>query len=73
MGWNKRIAHATRLLCQAALMSEPVLYVGYLATLNRVDLVAPSAGCASDAPACDEAGTSTAARPAVASGKLAWR
>ena len=73
MGWNRRIAHAMRLLCQAALMSEPVLYVGYLATLNQVDVVAPTADCASDAPACDDAGTSTAARAAVASRTLAWR
>lgn len=73
MGWDERIARAARLLCQAALMSEPWLYVGYLATLNQVDVVAPSADGASDARACDEVGTSTAARSAVASRKLAWR
>jgi hypothetical protein len=73
MAWDERIAHATRLLCQAALMSEPMLYVGYLATLNQVDDVAPSAAGGSDARACDEVGRSTAARSTIASGKLAWR
>jgi hypothetical protein len=73
MGWDERIARATRLLCQAALMTEPVLYVGYLATLNQVDAFAPGADGAPEARACDEVETSTAARPAVASRTLAWR
>lgn len=73
MGWDKRIVRATRLLCQAALMSEPVLYVGYLATLNQVDAVAPSADGAADPRGCDEVGASTAARAGVASRTLAWR
>ncbi len=73
MGWDERIARATRLLCQAALMSEPALYVGYLATLHQVDAVAPSAVGASAARAGGEVGTPTAARSAVASSKLAWR
>jgi hypothetical protein len=73
MGWDERIARATGLLCQAALMSEPVLYVGYQATLHQVDVVAPSADGGSDARGCDEVGTSAAARSAVASRKLAWR
>jgi hypothetical protein len=73
MAWDERIAHATRLLCQAALMSEPMLYVGYLATLNQVDVVPPSADAASDERVCDEVGTSTVPRSAVTPRKLAWR
>jgi hypothetical protein len=73
MGWDERIARATRLLCQGALMSEPLLYVGYLATLNQVEVAPPSADAGSDARACDEVGTSTAPRSAVTPRKLAWR
>jgi hypothetical protein len=73
MGWEKRIARAARLLSQGALMSEPLLYVGYLATLNQVDVVPPSADPGSDERVCDEVGTSTVPRSAVTPRKLAWR
>jgi hypothetical protein len=73
MGWDKRVARATRLVCQAALMTDPVLYAGHLASLDNIDVVAPHADRASDARAGDEVGTSTAARPPGASRTLAWR
>jgi hypothetical protein len=73
MGWVERIARATRPLCQAAVLSEPTLHVGYLATLREIDDFAPSAAVASDARGRDEVGTSSAPRSTVPSGRLAWR
>lgn len=73
MAWDERIARATRLLCHGALMTEPLLHVGYLAALNQIEVIPPRADAGSDTPMCDELGNSTAPRSAVTPPKLAWR
>jgi hypothetical protein len=75
MGWDRRIASAARLVCQAALMSEPTVFVGSLATLRHVDVdvVAPGVAAAGDAQVRQQVSTPIAARSAVASPSLAWR
>ncbi|MEO8898360.1 MAG: hypothetical protein ABI473_06670 [Candidatus Dormibacter sp.] len=73
MGWDERIAQAARLVCQAAVMSEPTLCAGYLATLREIDVAGSSAPLSSNPRLRDDAGTSTARRSALPPRWLAWR